>query len=159
MIIQTNNRPKALFGQYQMHCGVQAPPERKHIYFRSGVYAARTASRAAAECCVRTALPLNVHKVGRFAFHYTDSVGTPDFEQISGLNCLMTLSPDFLRLARRVTTSYSRFATGGAVTPYQAGFPPAKCCALCWAHLYFRSMPAISFTVWAVCHRRAPIST
>ena len=40
-----------------MHCGVQAPPERKHIYFRSGVYAARTASRAAAECCVWTGLP------------------------------------------------------------------------------------------------------
>ena len=82
---------------------------------------------------------LTIMKVGRFAFHYTDSVGTPDFEQISGLNCLMTLSPDFLRLARRVTTSYSRFATGGAVTPYQAGFPPAKCCALCWAHLCFCS--------------------
>ena len=103
---------------------------------------------------------LTIMKVGRFAFHYTDSVGTPDFEQISGLNCLMTLSPDFLRLARRVTTSYSRFATGGAVTPYQAGFPPAKCCALCWAHLCFCSFshPASSavFSFLAAAGKQAP---
>ena len=42
----------------------------------------------------------------------------------------MTLSPDFLRLTRHVVMPCPRFAIGGAATPSQAGFPPAKCCAL-----------------------------
>ena len=72
---------------------------------------------------------LTVTISARFAFRTVNNVGTP-VRMISGLNCLMTLSPNFLRLARHVTMPYSRFAIGGAATPYQVGVPPTKCCAL-----------------------------
>ena len=56
---------------------------------------------------------------------------------ISGLKCLMTLLPNFLRLTLCVTTASPRFAIGGMALPYRAGFPPAKHYTLSWAHLLF----------------------
>ena len=56
----------------------------------------------------------------RIAFHLIHNVGTPVY-LISGLNCLMTLPPDFLRLIYGVTVGISKVATGDVVSIFPDG--------------------------------------
>ncbi len=66
------------------------------------------------------------------AFPYFYQVSLPDSTHFSIQS--FALSPCCLRLAATVTSIHPRLATNDAATPYWAGFSPAKCYTLRWAH-------------------------
>lgn len=66
------------------------------------------------------------------AFPYFYQVSLPDSTHF-GIQSF-ALSPCCLRLADTVTSIHPRLATNDAATSYWAGFPPAKCHTLSWAH-------------------------
>ena len=72
---------------------------------------------------------------------------------ISGLKCLMTLLPNFLRLTLRVTTASPRFAIGGVASPYRMGVPPIKRRTHSWAHLLFTALWTVIVTGFAIINR------
>lgn len=68
------------------------------------------ADLATPRCCVAVLPKRHTH----IAFHMWQCVGTPNLDSnISGLICLMTLSPTFPCFTRSVTTCVLRIATGG----------------------------------------------